>query len=63
MIWICNGRNNRKGCDCRNIQDRDIQAAVDVMGLDFGRIEQIEMFNEKLKFHMKNGRAETWRRT
>ena len=22
-----------------------------------------EMFDEKLKFHMKNGRAETWRRT
>ena len=63
MIWICNGRNNRKGCDCRNIQDRDIQAAVDVMGLDMGRIERIEMFDEKLKFHMKNGRAEAWRRT
>ena len=63
MIWICNGRNNRKGCDCRNIQDRDIQAAVDVMGLDMGRIERIEMFDEKLKFYMKNGRAETWRRT
>lgn len=63
MIWICNGRNNRKGCDCRNIQDRDIQAAVDGLGLDTGRIERIEMFDEKLKFHMKNGRAETWRRT
>ena len=63
MIWICNGRNRRTGCDCKNIQDRDIQAAVDGLGVEIGRIEQIEMFDEKLKFHMKNGRAETWRRT
>jgi Site-specific recombinases, DNA invertase Pin homologs len=63
MIWICNGRNRQKGCDCRNIQDRDIHAAVNALGLEIGRIERIEMFDEKLKFHMKNGRTETWRRT
>ena len=63
MIWICNGRNRQTGCDCKNIQDRDIQAAVDGLGVDTGRIERIEMFDEKLKFHMKNGRAEAWRRT
>ncbi len=63
MIWICNGRNRQTGCDCKNIQDRDIQAAVDGLRVDMGRIERIEMFDEKLKFHMKNGRAETWRRT
>ena len=63
MIWICNGRNRQTGCDCKNIQDKVIQAAVDGLGIEIGRIERIEMFDEKLKFHMKNGRAETWRRT
>lgn len=63
MIWICNGRNRQTGCDCKNIQDREIQAAVDGLGVELGRVERIEMFDEKLKFHMKNGRAETWRRT
>ena len=62
MIWICNGRNRQTGCDCRNIQDRDIQSAVDSIGLEMGRIERIEMFDEKLRFRMKNGRVETWRR-
>jgi hypothetical protein len=28
-----------------------------------GRIDRIEMFDDRLKFHTKNGRAETWRRT
>ena len=63
MIWICNGRNRQTGCDCRNIQDRDIQTAVDALGVEPGRIDRIEMFDDRLKFHMKNGRAETWRRT
>ncbi len=61
-IWICNGRNNRKGCDCRNIQDRDIQAAATSLGLEINKIDRIEVYDERLKFRLRNGRAETWRR-
>ena len=62
MIWCCNGRNNQSGCDCRNIQDRDIHTAVDAAGVEISRIDRIEMFDEKLKIHLRNGRTETWRR-
>ena len=62
MIWICNGRNRQTGCDCRNIQDRDIQTAVDALGVEPGRIDRIEIYDDRLKFRLRNGRAETWRR-
>ncbi len=63
MIWICNGKNSQKGCDCRNIQDRDIRTAAEGLGIETEKIDRIEMYDDRLKFHLRNGRAETWRRT
>ncbi len=63
MIWVCGGRNMQTGCDCKNIQDRDIVAAVSELGLTADKVQRIDMFDDKLKIQMKNGRTEVWHRT
>ncbi len=63
VIWVCVGRNMQSGCDCKNIQDRDIVAAVSKLGLTADKVQRIDMFDDKLKIQMKNGRTEVWHRT
>ena len=62
MIWICNGKNRQSGCDCRNIQDRDICKAAEAVSVNVQRIDRIEIFDSKLKFYLRNGRVETCHR-
>ena len=68
MIWICNGKNGQSGCDCKNIQDRDILSAAKAILGENGvpdalrKVSAIRMFDDRLEFQMENGRKRTWRR-
>ena len=62
VIWVCNRKNDKAACDCKNIQDRDIHAALESLNLTIDKIERIEMCDDALKFYLKNGRTATWRK-
>ena len=68
VTWLCVGKNNGRGCDCKGWRNAELHAAAaEVLG--GGNLEDalrtvniIRMYDDKLIFEMRNGRKATWHR-
>lgn len=68
VTWLCVGKNNGRGCDCKGWSNAELHAAATKV-LGDGNLEDtlrtvniIRMYDDKLIFEMRNGRKATWHR-
>lgn len=68
VTWRCVGKNNGGKCDCKDCHNDELfSAAESILGHDAAEhgldgVKDIQMYDEKLVFELRNGRKATWRR-
>ena len=59
--WICNSRNNKRGCDCAIYKDKQLHEAAETLGIQPDQIERFTLFDTRIVITQTNGRTATWK--
>ena len=59
--WICNSRNNKRGCDCAIYKDTQLHEAAETLGIHPDQIERFTLFDTRIVITQTNGRTATWK--